>query len=281
MFGYLVANKPELRVREFDKYREYYCGVCQSLRCAGGPVAQMTLSYDMTFVALILTGLYEPETKNKTVKCVAHMGKKMAYLQNPYFDYAADMNMLLTYYKCIDDWHDERSKKSRGMQLMLQRDYERLREKYPDKVKKLAGCMKRIWKLESEKGPVDEMRLDDLCVASGELLECVLVPHKDVWEPELRQLGFNLGKYIYLLDAYDDLEKDKEKGVFNPLFDLEKKADFHEWIKRMLLVTAADATAAFERLPIIQDAEIMRNILYAGIWSKYPKKCTKDKIENE
>lgn len=276
MFGYLIANKPELKVREYDRYREFYCGVCQALKKLDGPLAQLTLSFDMTFLAMLLTGLYEPETAGCKIRCQAHMGKKMNALSNSYIDYAADMNFLLTYFKCIDDWHDDKRIKSRTMQLVYKRKYRQLKEKYPDKVKKLAGTMKRIWTLESMDGPVDMMRLDDLCVAAGKLLEIVFTPKLDEWSPELKIMGFSLGKFVYLLDAYDDLEEDEKAGVFNPLKELAERPDFEEWIKHMLLISAADATAAFERLPIIQDAEIMRNILYAGIWTKFYKKKQKD-----
>ena len=272
MFGYLVANRPELKIREYDRYRRYYCGVCRALKEVSGAKAQISISYDMAFVAMLLAGLYEPETNDYTARCAAHMGRKMHYLSNPYIDYAAEMNLLLTYYKCIDDWHDDKKPGARAMQLALKKSHKRLKEKYPEKVRKLAASMKRIWELESMEGEVDNMRLDDLCVEAGRLMEAIIAPHDDVWKSELELLGFSLGKYIYLLDAYDDLEKDIKKGDFNPLIGMMKRPDFDEWIERMLLYTAADATAAFERLPILQDAEIIRNILYAGIWTRFHKK---------
>lgn len=108
MFGYIVVHKPELKVREYETYRASYCGLCHSLKKQSGRIGQLTLSFDMTFLALLLTGLYEPETVTKSARCIAHPVEKHFYRENRYFDYAADMNALLTYYKCLDDWQDER-----------------------------------------------------------------------------------------------------------------------------------------------------------------------------
>lgn len=108
MFGYIVVHKPELKVREYETYRASYCGLCHSLKKQSGRIGQLTLSFDMTFLALLLTGLYEPETVTKSARCIAHPVEKHFYRENRYFDYAADMNVLLTYYKCLDDWQDER-----------------------------------------------------------------------------------------------------------------------------------------------------------------------------
>ena len=94
---------------------------------------------------------------------------------------------------------------------------------------------------------------------------------EDEWSEELRCLSFYLGKFIYLMDAYEDLEKDKKKGTFNPF---KKKADnpgFDEWIKDILTVAASSCAEEFEKLPIIENVEILRNILYSGIWIRYEK----------
>ena len=107
MFGYIVVNQPELKMKEYDEYRKYYCGLCKSLKDRYGARGQISLSYDMTFLVLLLTGLYEPEKHSGSRRCIAHPTSKHTYVQNEYTDYVADMNVILTYYKCIDDWDDE------------------------------------------------------------------------------------------------------------------------------------------------------------------------------
>ena len=111
MFGYIIVNKPEMKFKEFDVYHGYYCGLCRKLKEHYGKIGQMTLSYDMTFVVMLLSSLYEPETERGVTKCAAHPLQKHPTRTNEITDYAAHMNVLLTYYKCQDDWKDERRHK--------------------------------------------------------------------------------------------------------------------------------------------------------------------------
>ena len=115
MFGYIIVNKQELKFREFDVYQSYYCGLCQSLKERFGRRGQLTLSYDMTFVALLLSALYDEPVESSTCKCVAHPFEAHATSRSVFTDYAADMNLLLSYYKCLDDWTDEIAQGLAGM----------------------------------------------------------------------------------------------------------------------------------------------------------------------
>ena len=108
MFGYVIVNKGEMKFKEFDIYHAYYCGLCRLLKEKYGLTGQLSLSYDMTFVILLLSGLYEPDTVTESCKCIAHPLEKHMVKKNECTEYAADMNILLTYYKCLDDWQDDR-----------------------------------------------------------------------------------------------------------------------------------------------------------------------------
>ena len=109
MFGYVVVNKPELKFREFDVYRAYYCGLCHSLSKRHGLSGQLTLSYDMTFLVILLSSLYEPEHNVTSKRCVVHPLRRQNIISSEFTDYVADMNVILSYFKCLDDWHDDRS----------------------------------------------------------------------------------------------------------------------------------------------------------------------------
>ena len=91
---------------------------------------------------------------------------------------------------------------------------------------------------------------------------------KDLWSKDLRRLGFYLGKFIYLCDAWDDREQDGGNGCYNPFLASEHSYT-EEDIAQILTMMAAEAARSFERLPVVEDAEILRNILYSGIWVKY------------
>ena len=115
MFGYVTVNEPELRIREYHLYRSYYCGMCMDLKDNYGQSGRMTLSYDTVFLALLLTSLYEPPETLRSVRCAVHPLEKHATRQNEYTRYAADMNIILSYYSCVDDWNDEKEMKKKLM----------------------------------------------------------------------------------------------------------------------------------------------------------------------
>ena len=107
MFGYISINKAEMKFKDYDVYHSYYCGLCKVLKECYGRRGQVTLSFDMTFLVILLTGLYEPDTKTEMVRCIAHPMQKHAAKTNEFTEYAAAINILLSYYKCEDDWADE------------------------------------------------------------------------------------------------------------------------------------------------------------------------------
>ena len=95
MFGYVTIRKDDLKVKDYNKYQAYYCGLCQDIKEAYGKKGQAMLTFDMTFLSILLTGLYECETKEEEHYCFLHPGKKHKCLRNKYTKYCADMNVLL------------------------------------------------------------------------------------------------------------------------------------------------------------------------------------------
>lgn len=105
---------------------------------------------------------------------------------------------------------------------------------------------------------------------------------QDEWEQTLRRMGFYFGKFIYLMDAYEDIEGDLKHGRYNPLADLYRKDDFEEKAQEILKMMMVETSRAFEQLPILEDAEILRNILYAGVWTKYGQiRCSRKESQKE
>ena len=131
MFGYINVNSKELSDQDKKIYNAYYCGLCQSLKKICGKKGQVLLSYDMTFVSMLLQGLYEPEEKTESIRCVFHPGKKKMVITSKMSDYAADMNLLLAYHNWADDWADDRSIKALLAMKMLKRSYDKVAATYP------------------------------------------------------------------------------------------------------------------------------------------------------
>lgn len=266
MFGYIAINKAEMKFKDYDIYHSYYCGLCHVLKEKYGRCGQMTLSFDMTFLILLLTGLYEPKTEIKTAGCIAHPLEKHAARTNELTDYAAAVNLILSYYKCKDDWEDERRKKSCVTAKLLAPKIRMLKEQYPEKLRAVSCGLKKLSMLEQE----NEQNADIMAGVFGEIMAELFVYRHDEWEVSLRKLGFFLGKFIYLMDAYEDVEKDIRTGNYNPFkAAFAKDPDFAENCRELMTMMMAECSRAFERLPILLYADILRNILYSGVWCRY------------
>lgn len=265
MFGYITINREEMKMKDFDRYRAYYCGICRDLKENYGEKARMTLTYDMTFLAVLLSGLYEKPEQHEKHFCVLHPTAKRPCIRNPYTKYAADMNVLLIYHNLMDDWQDERKVLSYRAARLLRKSYLKAAAGYPRQVKAVRNYLKELHRAEEADSP-------DLDLASGltgKLMGEIFVPREDEWSRELRRIGFYLGKFIYLMDAYEDTDKDRASGNYNPFLFLAGRPDYEERAGAVLRMMAASAARYFERLPIIENVDILRNILYSGIWTKY------------
>lgn len=276
MFGYIVIHKPELKIREYEIYRACYCGLCRSLKKRHGRLGQLTLSFDMTFLALLLSSLYEPNTKKGCERCVLHPFHKHAYRENLYFDYAADMNLLLTYYKCLDDWQDEKKYQSLLISALLKQRMKRIENLYPKKTEKIKQLLEDIRTGEKE----NSQDIDKMAGFFGKIMAELFVYRADEWEEVLYRMGFFFGKFIYLMDAYEDIEEDLKKKRYNPLTKFYQRDTFEQESKDILKMMMAEASRAFEHLPILEDVGILRNILYAGVWTRYSQ-ILRDRKETE
>ena len=266
LFGYIIVNKPEMKFKEFDLYHAYYCGLCRSLKKCYGMAGQISLSYDMTFLAMLLCGLYEPEETCSRERCVAHPLSRHMAIENIFTEYAADMNVLLTMYKCEDDWQDEK-KAGRHLYGSVLKVKSTKKNPYPEKAEKIKACLESL----SQKEKENVQDIDTMSGLFGEIMAELFAYQKDAWEPLLRKMGFYMGKFIYLMDAYEDLPNDLEKGCYNPLKKIAEEEGYEERIKQILCMMIAESTAEFEKLPCLSDIDILRNILYDGVWNCYNK----------
>lgn len=285
MFGYVTICKPELRVKEFYEFRAFYCGLCRTLRGKYGLGGQMTLTYDMTFLVMLLTSLYECPTAEERHHCLIHPVRTHTMLQNEVTEYGAALNIALTWQHFKDDWKDERSAAGLAGMKFFGRRYREVVAQYPrqcgvieEKLAELAAYEQDgQGQLRGEGLPPGS--LDAVSGCFGGLMAELFVMKQDEFEETLREMGFYLGKFIYLMDAYDDLEKDEKSGSYNPLRGKSRQPGFEEDVRLMLNLMMAECTRAFERLPLIKDIDILRNILYNGVWSKY-EKIQKERNQN-
>ena len=149
MFGYVTVNKPEIKFKDFDMYRSFYCGLCRELRERYGIPGQISLTYDMTFVVLLLSGLYEPPTQKGTSRCAVHPLKPQPVRRNEITTYCADMNVILSYYKCMDDWQDERKPLRYAYARLLNAGGKKRMAGYPEKIRKIQDALLKLSRLEN------------------------------------------------------------------------------------------------------------------------------------
>lgn len=274
MFGFVQANLADLSQEEIERYQSAYCGLCKTIGKRHGQIARLGLSYDLTFLSLLLSSLYEAEEQCKDCKCIIHPCKRKSCISSFYTDYAADMSVALTYYKCLDDWKDDRNLIRYCYAKLLEKSFRRVKADWPRQCEGIEKELNVLSRIEEEKnfGP------DAAANSFGRLMADLFVIRQDNWEQSLRALGYGLGRYIYFADAALDYEKDKARDSYNPLNYIEIKP---EEMKYILTNVLGEASKAFEFLPLLQDEHLLKNIMYSGIWLKFNQGMEKrGKIKN-
>ena len=266
MFGYVRINKMDLTFREFDYYKGYYCGLCKYLKENHGEVSRLSLNYDITFLIVILTALYKLDSDITYERCIANPLKKKMRIVNEITEYAASMNILLSYYKLEDNLYDDNGIKDKLAYELYKGKLKKAYEKYPQKaeyIKQQLGNLRELEKQESKS-------IDKVSNTFGNLMGEIFVYKKDEYEQNLRNIGFNLGKYIYILDAYEHLEEDNKKGRYNPFIDyIDKKEELKNKVDRLISMSLGMATKNIEQLNLEFNKSIIDNIIYSGVYLRY------------
>lgn len=271
MFGYIRANLDDLSEQEKKRYRAVYCGLCKTIQKRYGLAARISLSYDLTFLILLFSSLYEPEEKSSIENCIVHPLKKSLNTRNSYSDYAADITIALAYYNCIDDWKDDKNFLKKLYAGILKSDYMKVRERLPRQCKIIEKELEVLSEIEKNNGQADEA-----ANSFGRLMGALFVVHEDKWAADLYSIGFNLGRFIYMADAAVDYEDDIKNRSYNPLAILKKNPDEMRPVLTQILGRVSES---FERLPLVNDIHLLRNILYSGVWLKFNDTKANDREE--
>ena len=274
MFGFVTASCKELTKEQSDRYGGVYCGICRQIRDSASQGARMGLSYDMAFLALLLTSLYEPEETSGPLHCAAHPFRKRDWVDNEFIRYAADMNVALAYYKAMDDWFDDRNPAAKIMANVFGKTMPSLLKMYPRQCGAIESCIGELSALEADNCP----NPDETANTFGRLMGELLVYREDIWSPILRDLGRHLGRFIYLADAAVDYRLDKKKNKYNPFLAMGCGEDWARW-EGYLVQAMGRCTLEFEKLPLVQDKALLDNILYSGVWMNYRGKGAKVREE--
>jgi Family of unknown function (DUF5685) len=290
MLGYVTTEKQELKMREYEIYRGYYCGVCKSIGRRYGQIPRLALSYDAAFLAMVLASLNgEPDIPTKE-HCIIHPIKKNTAIRNEAIDYAADVMLILTWHKLQDDVNDEKKASSRAALLLMKPLYKKLRKSRGPLCDEIGGYLGEMSRLEKEKCN----NLDQISETFAKILEAVFIAGAETTKQDtqrvLGRLGYHLGKWIYLMDAWDDLEDNIKTGAYNPLLyrydydGIEQVEAFRERIKSTcewhLLVCCEEMGKALDLLEIQKNNGIIENIVYLGLLRRTEKVLGKEDKSN-
>lgn len=267
MFGFVAANTGRLSKAQFARYNGCYCGLCHALKEKYGFAAKLGLTYDMTFLVMLLNSLYEPAEYHAEARCTVHPIKPKGYWQSEISDYAADMNVLLAYLNCKDDWKDDADLLKLAEAKALESAYEKISAEYPRQSAAIKEGMRRLDEIEKS----GESLPDAASAAFGMLMAELFVWREDHWSNRLRSLGMSLGQFIYIMDTCIDLKDDKRNYKYNPMLYLYGRLDEEERFRDILEMLMADCVRSFDALPIVQDVDILKNILCFGVWNKFNK----------
>ncbi|MCR4717469.1 MAG: DUF5685 family protein [Lachnospiraceae bacterium] len=273
MFGYIQVRKPELKIKDYETYQAFYCGLCSTLWDLYGALGSITLTYDMTFLVLLLSSVYDLQENRSDMRCIVHPAKKRKHISTKASEYASHMNIILTYYHFIDDINDEASKIAFAESKVYTPAFKKAVKRYPKKATQIENCLNKLSELEKANASIE-----DLTDCFGRLMMVLFNYKKDAFSDYLKALGYHLGRFIYVMDAYDDMAKDKENGAFNPLVDMENVDSF---VEQMLYNEMSEAAAAYRMLPVINYADILGNIIYAGAWNRFDSMKAKKEPANK
>ena len=254
MFGYIGTIESELKVREAASYKSWYCGLCKCMKAHYGPLSTLFLQYDCAFLALLFSGELGETVDAK--RC--HDPHRKYRLETPALRFAAAVNVLLAYYKCLDDWRDEKDLNKGAASLLLKRAVKRAGRDYPELQARTEQFYRDQAAMETNDG-----RLDAAADPTGKYLESLgdMLPFPEQEKLPLKWLLYNLGRWIYLMDAWDDREKDQKKGAFNPYL---KANATKEDAAFGLYASLDEAHKAFDLLSPSRDRGLMENVLTLG-----------------
>ena len=278
MFGYVRPFKSELLVRQYDQYKAAYCQLCRALKQHYGWLASFTLSYDCTFYALLMLSTREAKLSLHHGRCVMNPLKRCDFLESDGEAYhkAAALSVLLTYHKLRDNLEDDSFWKSFGSRVFLpfvSRKAKRAAKEYPFLAQEAQKAMEGQREAEQSGGGVDacaEPTANLLSALFGEL-SC-----DKMQAVALERFGYFLGRWVYLMDAADDLMDDLKEGAFNPFIprlglsgkkelSCEERKAADEAMNQALNATAAQMLLAFQLIDTQNFGPILENVVEKGL----------------
>ncbi len=283
MFGYIKVKKEELKIKDFEVYKAVYCSLCKKLGKSYGILSRLTLSYDFAFLSLLNISLKSGCVSFERKRCAFNPLKKCNYCKSSdELDMPSAAAMIMLYYKILDNIKDEKGLKKLGFLILkpiFSGAHKKAAKKYPFIEETVAEYIEGQSLAESD----DNCTLDSVCDPTAKALSKLLPLCSDNHSQKrvLERLGYCLGRYIYLMDAGCDIEKDIKSGSFNVLKKYVKEGNIKKdtvlKTEPQIYFCINEAAKAFELLEIKKFKPILGNIIYLGLEDVYLKELKNEK----
>ncbi len=283
MFGYVTPVKSELRDQDFVLYRAFYCGICKAIGKNYGSLPRFTTTYDVTFLSLLVHDVTSQDVEFYEAKCVGNpFRKKVMIRDNELLDRLCAANIIMTYYKILDDVIDGGGGKKRLARAAMKKPYLKAVKVLPE----ADEILKRRYGELREMEKAGEKSIDRVAHAFASLLKevsfCVMGGKAD---DNTLSLCYNIGKFVYLIDALDDVDEDAKKGNYNPFLaaygDFGSRREFFEAHKDEIAFalnsTVNRAIESFNGMSFTQSYSLLKNIVHVGLRQKVAEVLGSDK----
>ena len=285
-----------MKIKEYDIFKAYYCGLCKELGKKYGQLARFTLNYESAFLAIILSALSDENIDMRLEPCAVHpFSKRPVIRDNEYISYAADMNILLTYYKFQDMKKDEKYLSGTAGSLIFYNQFKKAQARYPEKDSAIKRHLDAQDTLEKQKCS----NIDEAAEPFANLMKEILLYPGMTFEEStltiLEYIAYNLGRFIYIIDAYDDMHRDMKTQSYNPIlarfghgiknengnfhFPESVEEEIREWVHFNLTFTLSLIDKNFDKLKFRKNRGIIENVVKIGLYKelerimKGEKKC--------
>ncbi len=284
MFGYVTPLKEQLRQQDYALYKAFYCGVCVQIGKDYGSLPRFSTTYDITFLSLFTHDILSQEVQFKEGKCIGNpFQSKLIVEGNPLLERLCASNVIMAYYKLSDDVIDGGGGgKRRLVRSLCKKAYRKAVEKMP----KVDEILKNRYAELREMEKAGETSIDKVSHSFASLLREVTAEILGDGAPEnALALCYNIGKFVYLIDALDDIDEDAKSGNYNPflasgkVFEGRKKFfdDNKAEIEFTLACTVNRTIECFNSLKFSQSYTLLKNIIYDGLRAKVTEVLSSEK----
>ena len=269
MFGNVKPLKQELKLRDYSNYRAYYCGLCKSMGGRYAGLCRLGLSYEAVFIAVVISAMTDDKVMLKLKRCFMHpLTKQPMVVKNKSVDAAASVNVLLMYNSLCDNVKDEKDFKSALMRQWFKRTYKKACADMPEINSIITQKLDDLSLTEEGLCDIPDRAAEPFAEMMGELA-AKLIPHET---DDIYWFGFFMGKWLYVADAYQDIEKDVKNKAYNPFVLMNPGMETHEIIRNsrddaefLLKGALAELSRIYARFNPKRNREIIENILFEGM----------------